>query len=320
MKIIVTGTAGFIGSHLCEKLLDQGNEVIGIDNFDDYYDPQIKRKNIENCVKNNKFTLFEHDIRDFDKINKIFKDKNINAVVHLAAKAGVRPSIENPRLYTDVNINGTMILLEMAKKHTIEKFIFASSSSIYGNNRKTPFSESDIVDYPISPYAATKKSGELLCHTYHHLYNLPVTCLRFFTVYGPRQRPDLAIHKFTKLIDQKKPIPVYGDGTMSRDFTYMDDIVNGVLAAIENCQNYHIYNLGESKTITVKKMIETIENALGKKAIIDYQSEQPGDVKTTFADISKAKEELEYNPSTTFEQGINKFVEWFKKMYKNPNF
>jgi len=328
MKIIVTGAAGFIGSHLCEHLLSKGYDVIGLDNFDNFYDPQIKRKNIENCVKNNKFTLFEHDIRDFDKINKIFKDKNINAVVHLAAKAGVRPSIAEPMLYSDVNIKGTMNLLESARKYGVKKFIFASSSSVYGNNKKVPFSEEDNVDFSISPYAATKKSGELFCHTYHHLYNLPATCLRFFTVYGPRQRPDLAIHKFTKLIDQKKPVPVYGDGTMSRDFTYIDDIINGVISAIDNCTDYHIYNLGESKTITVKNMIETIEKALGKKAIIDYQNEQPGDVKTTFADISKAKKELGYNPSTDFEQGIDEFVKWFKKYkYKSsracrgiPNF
>lgn len=312
MKIVITGAAGFIGSHLCEQFLAQGNEVIGIDNFDDSYDPKIKRDNIKECLEHNNFQLVEKDIRDQKAMDETINN-NVDVIVHLAAKAGVRSSIEDPVLCTDVNVNGTMILLEAARKYNVKKFIFASSSSVYGNNEKVPFSEEDNVDFPISPYAATKKAGELICYTHHHLYKMPITCLRFFTVYGPKQRPDLAIHKFTKLINQGKPIPVYGDGSMSRDYTYIDDIINGIMSAIDNCKSYHIYNIGESKTTTIKEMVKTIENALGKKAIIDYQDEQPGDVATTFADISKAQKELGYNPSTNFEEGINKFVEWFRK-------
>jgi UDP-glucuronate 4-epimerase len=225
---LITGAAGFIGSHLCERLLDDGLSVVGIDNFDDFYDPQIKRNNINNCLKNKNFQLIEADIRNRSDMDKAVG--GVEIIVHLAAKAGVRPSIAEPMLYSDVNINGTMVLLEAANKHKVGKFIFASSSSVYGNNEKVPFSEDDNVDFPISPYAATKKACELICHTYHHLYSIDLTCLRFFTVYGPRQRPDLAIHKFSKLIEQEKPIPVYGDGSMMRDFTYIDDIIDGIIA------------------------------------------------------------------------------------------
>ena len=312
MKVLVTGAAGFIGSHLCERLLMDGCEVLGIDNFDDFYDPQIKHRNITNCLKNDKFELFEGDIRDRNAMGEVM-GKDFDVIVHLAAKAGVRPSIEQPLLYGDVNINGTGILLEAAKEHGIDKFIFASSSSVYGNNEKVPFSENDNVDFPISPYAATKKACELICHTYHHLYGISITCLRYFTVYGPRQRPDLAIHKFARLIEDGKSISIYGDGTMSRDFTYIDDIIDGTVAATEKCGGFNIYNLGESSPITVNDLVAEIEKALGKKAIKEYVPPQAGDVERTYADVSKATKELGYKPCTTIEDGLAKFVTWLRE-------
>jgi len=312
MKVLVTGTAGFIGSHLSERLLDDGWTVVGVDNFDDFYDPQIKRCNIKSCLKNKNFRLVEADIRDVAAMDKAVGD-GVEIVVHLAAKAGVRPSIEQPVLYTDVNVNGTAVLLQAAKKYKIKRFIFGSSSSIYGNNKKVPFSENDNVDFPISPYAATKKAGELICHTYHHLYGISITCLRFFTVYGPRQRPDLAIHKFAKLIEQNKPIPIYGDGTMMRDFTYIDDIIDGTVAAMGKCDGFNIYNLGESSPVSVNDLVVEIENALGKKAVKKYLPPQPGDVECTYADITKAARDLGYRPSTTIQAGLAKFVEWLRQ-------
>ncbi len=312
MKALITGAAGFIGSHLSERLLADGWAVVGVDNFDDFYDPQIKRRNISDCLKNKNFRLVEADIRDGDAMGKASAE-NVQIIVHLAAMAGVRPSIAQPRLYADVNVNGTIVLLELAKKHGIDKFIFGSSSSVYGNNEKVPFSENDSVDFPISPYAATKKAGELICHTYHHLFGMSITCLRFFTVYGPRQRPDLAIHKFAKLIEQDKPIPVYGDGTMMRDFTYIDDIVNGIVAAMDKCNDFNIYNLGESEPITVNDLITEIEKALGKKATREYQPHQPGDVERTCADITKASRDIGYNPSTSIRVGLKKFTAWLRE-------
>jgi UDP-glucuronate 4-epimerase len=312
MKALITGAAGFIGSHLCERLLVDGWTVVGVDNFDDFYDPQIKRRNISEYLKNENFQLIEADIRDDDAMGEVING-DVQIIVHLAAKAGVRPSIDQPLLYADVNINGTMVLLELAKKQRIDKFIFGSSSSVYGNNEKVPFSEDDNVDFPISPYAATKKAGELICHTYHHLYGMPVTCLRFFTVYGPRQRPDLAIHKFAKLIEQDKPIPVYDDGTMMRDFTYIDDIINGIVAAMDRCDGFNIYNLGESQPITVNDLIMEIEKALGKKAVRQSLPPQPGDVERTYADVTKAARDLGYNPSTSIQTGLEKFTVWLRK-------
>jgi len=312
MKVLITGAAGFIGSHLCERLLDDGWQVLGVDNFDDFYDPQIKRRNINSCLKKKNFQLVEVDIRDRSAISVLIGD-GVDIIVHLAARAGVRPSIARPLLYADVNINGTTVLLEAAKEQRIGKFIFGSSSSVYGNNEKIPFSEDDNVDFPISPYAATKKACELICHTYHHLYGISVTCLRFFTVYGPRQRPDLAIHKFATLIEQEKTIPVYGDGTMSRDFTYIDDIINGTVAAMQKCVGFNIYNLGESRPITVNDLVAEIEKALGKKAIKEHVPLQPGDVERTYADVSKAVKELGYNPTTTIEEGLAKFVTWLRE-------
>ena len=312
MTVLVTGGAGFIGSHLCEAILARGGTVLALDNFDEFYDPAIKRSNLQHCHSNPNFRLIQGDIRDRCLLDSLLQGKDIDVVVHLAAKAGVRPSIADPIVYYDVNVAGTACLLEAARKHGLSKFIFGSSSSVYGNNRKIPFAESDNVDFPISPYAATKKASELLCHTYHHLFDINITCLRFFTVYGPRQRPDLAIHKFTRLIEADQPIPVFGDGTMSRDFTYIDDIIAGVLAAIDRCQGYHIYNLGESQPIVLRDLVAAIEKALGKKAIIDRKLLQPGDVKQTFADIALARAELDYNPSTDLSAGLDSFVSWFR--------
>jgi UDP-glucuronate 4-epimerase len=322
MKVLVTGAAGFIGSHLSERLLAEGREVVGVDNFDDFYEPRIKRQNIAGCLKNKKFRLIEADIRDAGAMDKAVGN-SVEIIIHLAARAGVRPSIVQPLLYADVNINGTMALLEAAKKHKVGKFIFGSSSSVYGNNKKVPFSEGDSVDFPISPYAATKKAGELICHTYHYLYGICVTCLRFFTVYGPRQRPDLAIHKFARLIEQGKPIPIYGDGSMMRDFTYIDDIIDGTVAAINHLTSdelratsdeFSIYNLGNANPISVNDLVAKIENALGKKATREYLPDQPGDVEKTWADISKTAKELGYKPKTTIEEGLAKFVKWLRSV------
>jgi UDP-glucuronate 4-epimerase len=312
MKTIVTGAAGFIGSNLCERLLKEGWSIVGIDNFDNFYDPQIKHGNIKDCLRNKQFKLVEADIRDSTAMKTAFEE-GADVIVHLAAKAGVRPSIAKPALYADVNINGTVTLLEAAKNKNIKKFIFASSSSVYGNNKKVPFSEEDNVDFPISPYAATKKAGELICHTYHHLTGIEMTCLRFFTVYGPRQRPDLAIHKFAKLIEEGKSIPVYGDGSMMRDFTYIDDIIDGITASINNCKDYNIYNLGESRPVTVNTLISELEKALGKKAIIERLPKQLGDVDQTYADITKARRDLGYNPNTEISTGLKRFIEWFRR-------
>jgi UDP-glucuronate 4-epimerase len=310
MKAIVTGAAGFIGSFMCQRLLKDGWAVVGVDDFDDFYDPKIKRSNIKDCLQNKRFRLVEGDIRDSAAMNKI-AGQGADVIVHLAARAGVRPSIEQPALYADVNVNGTVSILEAAKKAGIKKFVFASSSSVYGN-KKVPFSEDDNVDFPISPYAATKKAGELICHTYHHLYGIAMTCLRYFTVYGPRQRPDLAIHKFARLIEQGKPIPVYGDGSMMRDFTYIDDIIDGTIAAINKCSGYNIYNLGESRPIKVNDLIVEIEKALGKKAIIERLPLQPGDVERTYADVTKAGRDLGYAPNTDISVGLKRFVEWLR--------
>jgi len=309
---MVTGAAGFIGSHLSEALLAQGEEVIGLDNFDDFYDPDIKWKNIAECLPSDRFHLHEVDIRDADGIAHILQTTEVDLVVHLAARAGVRPSIADPLLYQDVNVKGTMVLLEAAKNFEIKKFIFASSSSVYGNNKKIPFAESDNVDFPISPYAATKKAGELICHAYSHLCGMDMTCLRFFTAYGPRQRPDLAIHKFARLMLNDEPIPVYGDGSMMRDYTYIDDIIQGVRGAMNHCGNYRIYNLGNSKPIRLDELIAALEKVLGKKAQRRLLPCQPGDVQQTYADISKARMDLGYDPKTSLDVGLKHFSEWLQ--------
>ena len=313
MKVLVTGAAGFIGSHLCERLIGQGWDIVGLDNFDDFYDPAVKHANLSGCLKNNQFELFEGDIRDAGAIGSVLGGRDIDIIVHLAAKAGVRPSIEDPVGYEDVNVNGTVMMLEGAKEFGVKRFIFGSSSSVYGNNEKVPFSESDNVDFPISPYAATKKAGELICHTYSHLYGIGMTCLRFFTVYGPRQRPDLAIHKFARLIEAGEAIPVFGDGSMRRDFTYIDDIIDGVVGAMGCCDGYEIYNLGESRPVRLDELIVAIEGALGKRAKINRLPVQAGDVKQTYADVSKAVARLGYEPKTEFAAGLTRFVEWLRR-------
>ncbi len=311
-NILVTGGAGFIGSTLVDKLLDN-NRVIIYDNFDSFYSKSIKEKNIKEALKNSNCILIEGDIRDVLKLENVIIENKIDLIFHLAAKAGVRPSLENPQLYYDVNVTGTLNILEAMKKTGIKDLVFASSSSVYGNNKKAPFLESDIVDYPISPYASTKKSCELMCHVYAHLYNFNITCLRLFTVFGPRQRPDLAIHKFTMLIDNGKPIPFFGDGTTARDYTYVDDIVSGMLCAMNNLNGYHVYNLGESNLISLNVLLSSLEDALGKKAVLDIQNHQPGDVSLTFADINLAKNEIGYNPVFDFQTGLKNFVEWYRR-------
>lgn len=310
--ILVTGAAGFIGSHLCDSLLEENFDVIGIDNFDSFYDPDIKKRNLQNFQNNPQFHFHEASIIDISVLEKIFSQYRISQIVHLAAKAGVRPSIEHPIAYRRTNIDGTLNLLEMARQHNIDRFVFASSSSVYGNNKKVPFSEDDPVDNPISPYAATKKACELLCYTYHHLYKIHISCLRFFTVYGPRQRPEMAIHRFTRQIDSGGPIDLYGYGKPQRDYTYIEDIIQGVMSAIENVNGYEIFNLGESKTISTSQLVEIIEKNLGKNAIRSQREMQPGDVDITYADISKAQRVLNYQPRTSIEEGISKFTEWYK--------
>jgi UDP-glucuronate 4-epimerase len=313
-KILVTGGAGFIGSHLVDRLLGENEWLVTVvDDFNDFYSPEIKRQNIAGFGLNPDFKLYQTDIRDEEGLRKIFAENNFDCIAHLAGRAGVRPSLSEPKLYAETNINGTLNLLELAREFGVKQFVFGSSSSVYGINAKVPFSEDDRIHQPISPYAATKAAGELFCHTYTHLYDIRTVCLRFFTVYGARQRPDLAIHKFTKLISEGRPIPMFGDGSARRDYTYVDDIIQGVRAAIDYDKSMHeVFNLGESETTELKRLIELIEESLGKKAIIDHQPMQPGDVPITYADISKAKKLLGYNPTTKIEEGIPKFVEWFR--------
>ncbi|MFQ5590250.1 MAG: GDP-mannose 4,6-dehydratase [Phycisphaerae bacterium] len=310
-RIAVTGGAGFIGSHLCDALLGAGHEVVALDNFDDFYDPHTKRRNLTSAFACDRFTLVEGDIRDEAAVAEVV-DSGVLAVVHLAARAGVRPSIEQPLLYQDVNVRGTLTVLEACRRLPNCRFIFASSSSVYGNRPDVPFRESDPVDDPISPYAATKKAGELLCHTYHHLFGINVTCLRLFTVYGPRQRPDLAIHKFARLIEQGESVPVYGDGSTCRDYTYINDTIHGLTRAIERCAGYHMYNLGTSHPVTLVDLAATLEDVLGRKAVIDHRPRQPGDVERTCADISLARRELDYQPTTDLREGLARFVEWLR--------
>jgi UDP-glucuronate 4-epimerase len=314
-NVLITGGAGFIGSHLVDSLLEEGGwNVTVIDDFNNFYSPEIKWGNIAEHRQRAEFSVIVCDIRDAEKLRGVFGNGNFDCVVHLAARAGVRPSLKEPKLYVETNVNGTMNLLELAREFDVPQFVFGSSSSVYGVNCKVPFSEDDPVRRPISPYAATKAAGELLCHTYSHLYGIRTVCLRFFTVYGARQRPDLAVHKFSKLIAEGKPIEVFGDGTTRRDYTYIDDIIQGVRAAMEYGGSMHeVINLGESETTELSRLVELIEDSLGTKAIIDRQPMQPGDVPITYADISKAKRLLGYHPQTKIEQGIPKFVEWFTR-------
>jgi len=312
--ILVTGGAGFIGSHLCGHLLKEGHRVFCFDNFDDYYDPNIKIQNVEPMARDfpDRFQVVTGDLRNPDHLSDLFKRTPIKRVVHLAARAGVRPSIERPLLYEDVNIRGTLTLLEACKAHGTRELIFASSSSVYGENQRVPFSEQDLDIQPISPYGATKRAGELLCYSYHHLCGLNIACLRIFTAYGPRQRPEMAIHKFTRLIDEGKSIPLFGDGSSRRDYTYIDDLIDGILGVIVHHKGFEIYNLGESQTTSLIDLVRLLESALGKKAKIDALAHQPGDVSITYADITKAKRMLGYEPKVGMVEGINRFVEWYK--------
>jgi UDP-glucuronate 4-epimerase len=312
-NILVTGGAGFIGSHLIDCLLNEGGwRITVVDNFNNFYSPALKRSNVQEHIQNPSYQLCEVDIRDLNALRQIFSTANFDCIVHLAARAGVRPSIQEPLLYSEVNVLGTLNLLELAREFDVRQFVFASSSSVYGINTKVPFSEEDSIGRPISPYASTKAAGELLCHTYSHIYNMRCICLRFFTVYGARQRPDLAIHKFTRLISENKPITVFGDGKTRRDYTYIDDIIAGVRAAIDyDKSEYEVVNLGESRTVELSELISLLEKALNKKAIIQRLPDQMGDVPQTFADVTKARQLFGYNPQTPIEDGIIRFVEWY---------
>ncbi len=342
---LITGASGFIGSHLAERLLKEGNKVINLDSFNDYYDLNIKIENVlestgneglaingllskkeklselKRAVDADNYTLEVTDLRDLDDMERIFSENKIDTVVHLAARAGVRPSIDDPILYQEVNGRGTQNILECCRRYSVKNLVAASSSSVYGNNKEVPFKETDVVDYAISPYAATKKANEVMGHVYHSLYKINMAFLRFFTVYGPGQRPDLAINKFTRLILEDKEIPVYGDGSTSRDYTYIDDIVDGICRSVkyveENKEVYEVFNIGSNSPVSLTEMIETIEKVLGRKAKIDRLPMQPGDVDRTYADASKLKEMTGYNPSLSFEEGITKFIKWHKNKYIN---
>jgi UDP-glucuronate 4-epimerase len=309
-RILVTGGAGFIGSHTTERLLARGDEVVVLDNFNDAYDPAIKRAN---AAALSGARIVTGDIRDRELVRKLFAEGRFDAVVHLAAMAGVRPSLLDPLHYEDVNMRGTMTLLEEARARRGLRFVFASSSSVYGARDKVPFSEADDIPHPVSPYAATKRAGELMCYTYHHLFGVPIACLRFFTVYGPRQRPEMAIAKFTRSILDGEPIPFFGDGSTRRDYTYVADIVDGVVAALDRCSGYEIYNLGESATTSLSELVDALAKAIGKPAILDRQPNQPGDVPLTCADVSKARARLGYEPRTPVAVGLARYVEWYRQ-------
>jgi UDP-glucuronate 4-epimerase len=310
-RVLLTGGAGFIGSHVAERLLARGDRVVVLDNFNDFYDPALKRRNAAALEKAGA-EVVTGDIRDRDRVRELFERGRFDALVHLAALAGVRPSVEDPLAYADVNVQGTLILLEELRKRPQTRFVFASSSSVYGANERVPFREDDEIHHPVSPYAATKRAGELLCWTYHHLFGIQTACLRFFTVYGPRQRPEMAIAKFVRAVLAGKPIPFYGDGTTRRDYTYIDDIVQGVVAALDRCAGYEIYNLGESETTSLSELVEQIGAVCGRAAVLDRQPLQPGDVLITFADVSKARAKLGYQPTTPVAEGLRRYVAWYR--------
>jgi UDP-glucuronate 4-epimerase len=308
-RILVTGGAGFIGSHTCERLLARGDELVVLDNFNDFYDPALKRRN---AALLRDARVVTGDIRDRELVARLFAEHELDAVIHLAAMAGVRPSLLDPLHYEDVNVRGTLVLLEELRRRPATRFVFASSSSVYGDNEKVPFSEADDIHRPVSPYAATKRAGELVCYTYHHLYGIPTTCLRFFTVYGPRQRPEMAIHKFVRAVHEGRPIPFYGDGSSRRDYTYIDDIVDGVVRALDRCRGYEIYNLGEAETTSLSELVDLIGEACGRAPVLEGLPSQPGDVPITYADVSKARRELGYRPTTSVREGLARFVAWYR--------
>ena len=311
MRILITGGAGFIAYHLAARLQDERFEVFLLDNFNDFYDPALKRRNVRDLQARGDARLYEVDILDAEGLRRAFAEIRPQAIVHLAAWAGVRPSLENPEIYAKVNVTGTVNLLQLGRDFQVSSFLFGSSSSVYGGSERIPFSEDDPVDRPISPYAATKRAGELLCHTYAHHYSMNITCLRFFTVYGPRQRPEMAIHKFARLIRNGQEVPVYGDGESRRDYTYVDDITAGIVQALRANPRFEIINLGESRTTTLLALIAGLERMLGKRARLRFLPEQPGDMRTTYADISKARRILGYMPATPIEEGLRRFAGWF---------
>lgn len=310
---LLTGGAGFIGSHLTRRLFERGDRITVLDDFNDYYDPARKRANVAPFTQRDDYRLVEGDIRDTELVDSLFADDGFDSVIHLAARAGVRPSLRQPILYEDVNCIGTLRLLEAARRHGPRVFVFGSSSSVYGINRKVPFAEDDRVDLPISPYATTKRAGELLCFNYHHLYDLKVSCLRFFTVYGPAQRPEMAIHKFTDLLARHEPIPLYGDGGSRRDYTYIDDIVDGIEAALDLAPDFEIFNLGGAETTALSDLVRWLAEELAVTPRIEYLPDQPGDVPITYADVSKAARMLGYSPKVPIRQGLKRFVEWYRK-------
>lgn len=311
-KILVTGAAGFIGSHLVEALLKRGDSVVGVDDFNDYYDPEIKRGNLKEALGNESFTLHESDICDEAVVNEIFSDAQPDVVVHLAARAGVRPSLHDPNLYHRVNVIGSQHILDACRAVKLSHLVFASSSSVYGGITEVPFSETLDISRPVSPYAATKHMNELMAHVYSHVYGLRVTMLRFFTVYGPRQRPDMAIHKFTRLLSEDMTIPMFGDGTTARDYTYIDDIIDGVIRAVDRPFGFEIFNLGESQTTTLRDLIALIGKHVGVAPKIDTQPLQPGDVMLTHANIDKARDLLGYAPVWSMDDGVRRFVQWYR--------
>lgn len=315
-SVLVTGGAGFIGSHLVDRLLEGSGARPGvtvIDNFNNFYDPSIKRLNLAQHLGRREFHLVETDICDAGTVDKVFAQGRFDCVVHLAARAGVRSSLDDPVLYEETNVKGTYVLLEACRRHSVPRFVFGSSSSVYGIGAKIPFSEAEPVSTPASPYAATKIAGEAACHVYSHLYGIRVVCLRFFTAYGARQRPDLAIHKFARLISQGRPIQVYGDGSSLRDYTYIDDIVSGIMSAMRfEGSPFAVFNLGESRTVELRRLIELLEEVLGKRAEIDWQPAQPGDLSVTHADITRARSLLRYSPETSIEAGLKEFANWFR--------
>ena len=312
-KVLVTGAAGFIGSHLTDALLARGDFVAGVDNFNDFYDPAVKRANLRGALESERFRLHEADICDEDAVRRIFEQERADVVVHLAARAGVRPSLQDPNLYHRVNVIGSQHILDACRATPPSHLVFASSSSVYGGSTEVPFNEDNPVARPISPYAATKRMNELMGHVYSHVYGLKVTMLRFFTVYGPRQRPDMAIHKFTRLIAEGQSVPMYGDGSTERDYTYIDDILDGLLRTVDTPFDFEIFNLGESRTTQLRELIEIIAKHMNATLRIDKQPMQPGDVLITYADITKARQRLGYDPNTPVEDGVARFVEWFKE-------
>jgi UDP-glucuronate 4-epimerase len=312
-KVLLTGAAGFIGSHVAEALLDRGDEVVGLDNFEAFYSPAAKRRNVRSALADPRYTAVEGDLRNTATIERAFLEGPFDAVIHLAARAGVRPSLHDPAGYSETNVSGTALLLEAAREKGLGHFVFASSSSVYGVRSTAPFRESDPVDEPASPYAATKRAGEILGATFHHLYGLPVTCLRFFTVYGPRQRPDMAIHRFTRLIDEGREVEVFGDGQSQRDYTFIDDVVDGVLRSLDRPRGYRVYNLGTNRTASLTGLLDLISTCLDRAPRIVRRPCQPGDVPLTYADITLARSELGYEPGTPLNEGIATFIDWYQK-------